>query len=197
MLEAMRRVGTSMREAFHWVPEDKLVYLCMDNAGGHATNEAIQEYTEELLTRFNIVLIHQVARSCETNTLNLGIWMTLQAAVERVHYLRCDDNDALFRSVQETWDTIDQTQAFSSVWGQLRNVLILIKEDGGGNSLVETKRGKTFRRLDYFLEDVAADSGPTEVVAVDDASVQDPHRGIESIQNLIDLLESDDDEDLA
>jgi hypothetical protein len=73
----------------------------------------------------------------------------------------------------------------------------LIKEDGGGNSLVETKRGKTFRRLDYFLEDVAADSGPTEVVAVDDASVQDPHRGIESIQNLIDLLESDDDEDLA
>jgi hypothetical protein len=123
--------------------------------------------------------------------------MTLQAAVERVHCLRCADNDALFRSVQETWDTIDQTQAFSNVWGRLRNVLILIKEDGGGNSLVETKRGKTFRRLDYFLEDVAADSGPTEVVAVDDASVQDPHRGIESIQNLIDLLESDDDEDLA
>jgi hypothetical protein len=47
------------------------------------------------------------------------------------------------------------------------------------------------------LEDVAADYGPTEVVAVDDASVQDPHRDIESIQNLIDLLESDDDEDLA
>jgi hypothetical protein len=47
------------------------------------------------------------------------------------------------------------------------------------------------------LEEVAADSGPTEVVAVDAASVQDPPRGIESIQNLIDLLESDDDEDLA
>jgi hypothetical protein len=81
------------------------------------TMPAVMEYTEELLTRFNIVLIHQVARSCETNTLDLGIWMTLQAAVERVHCLRCADNDALFRSVQETWDTIDQTQAFSNVWG--------------------------------------------------------------------------------
>jgi hypothetical protein len=172
----------------------------MDNAGGHGTtNEAIQEYTEELLMRFNIVLTHQVARSCETNTLDLGIWMTLQAAVERVHYLHCADKDALFRSVKETWDMIDQTQAFSNVWGRLRNVLVLIKSDGGGNSLVETKRGKSefLRRLDYFLEEVTVDYGPTEVVAVDAASVQDPPRGIESIQNLIDLLESDEDEDLA
>jgi hypothetical protein len=46
------------------------------------------------------------------------------------------------------------------------------------------------------LEDVADDYGPTEVVVVDAASLQAPQRGIESIQNLIDLLESDDDEDL-
>jgi len=38
MLEAMRRVGTSMREVFHWVPEDKPVYLFMDNAGGHGVH---------------------------------------------------------------------------------------------------------------------------------------------------------------
>ena len=40
----------------------------------------------------------------------------------------------------------------SKVWGRLRNVLVLIEEDNGGNNLVEKKRGTQHCNLDLPTE---------------------------------------------
>lgn len=182
MLAAMQRVGQAVRAKFHWVPDDEIIYLIMDNAGGHGTIEAVEQYTLQLLLEFNIVIIQQIPRSPETNVLDLGIWMALQALVERIHYGRRCDNDTLAKSVEVVWDTIDQSQAFQNVWMRLRNVLVLIKKDNGGNRLVESKRGKQFRNLDMPLDK------DEEVVALEDSN--------DDLESLMAPLDMEDDEDL-
>ena len=49
MLAAMDCVGRGIRKAYHWVPTDQLCYLVMDNAGGHGTKEAIEQYSKDYL----------------------------------------------------------------------------------------------------------------------------------------------------
>jgi hypothetical protein len=50
----------------------------MDNAGGHMTREAREEYTIQLLENYNIEIIQQSACSIEVNALDLGIWTSVQ-----------------------------------------------------------------------------------------------------------------------
>ena len=83
MLKAMECVGKAIRAAYHWIAREKECYLVMDNAGGHGTNEAIQQYTNNLRDCYNIRIIWQIPRLPYTNMLDLGIWMSLQARVER------------------------------------------------------------------------------------------------------------------
>ena len=84
MLETIPEVGEALRKKFYWVPMDEQVFLVMDNAGGHGTNDAITTYTEGL-KKYNVEIIWQVPRSPETNMLDLGVWMSIQSAVERKH----------------------------------------------------------------------------------------------------------------
>ncbi len=41
MLWFMPLIGMAIRDKMPWVPQDKTIYLVMDNAGGHGTEEAI------------------------------------------------------------------------------------------------------------------------------------------------------------
>jgi hypothetical protein len=128
----------------------------MDNAGGHGTNDATARYTRLLWDEYKVEVIWQVPRSPETNMLDLGIWMSIQAAVTRVHHKRRCHPDALARSVQDAWDNYLSPNAFKNVHGRLRIVLQCIVDDAGGNTLVESKRGKLFRDatiLENRLED--------------------------------------------
>ncbi len=84
--------------------------------------------------------------------LNLGIWMS---AVTHVHHERRCHHDAFARSVVDTCNNYLSPGAFINVFGRLRVVLSCIAEDGGGNSLVEKKRGKLFR--DATVVDLIAD----------------------------------------
>ena len=83
MLSAMDRVGKAMRESYHWIDINVVIYLVMDNAGGHGTDNAIIEYTRLLKDTYNITIIHQIPRSPYTNALDLGIWAALQSNVEK------------------------------------------------------------------------------------------------------------------
>jgi len=78
MLDNIRKVGEAIRSAFYWIPVNVKCYLYMDNAGGHGTEDAINEYTKILETKYNIEIVHQVPRSLETNCLDLGIWCSLR-----------------------------------------------------------------------------------------------------------------------
>ncbi len=40
MLEKIPEILEALSAAFHWVPRDKAIYLFMDNAGGHGTNDS-------------------------------------------------------------------------------------------------------------------------------------------------------------
>jgi uncharacterized protein (DUF2267 family) len=148
MLKVMDRVGKALRKAFYWVRRHEEIYLVMDNAGGHGTAEAWETFTTNLETKYNIQIIRQVPRSPETNVLDLGIWLSIQAAVEKRMHMRRGDKEALANAVIETWESHLSTEAFTRVCDRLRNVLSLIAEDNGGNALVEEKRGKAFRGLD-------------------------------------------------
>ena len=99
----MPRIGTAIRQNMPWVPRDELIYLVMDNAGGHGTAAAIQQYTRDLLVRFNIEIIHQAARSPETNPLDLGLWRSIQSWVDEKHKGKATFAEALAQSVQEAW----------------------------------------------------------------------------------------------
>ena len=60
MTDAMVRVGTAIRQAYHWINPTDPCYLVMDNVRGHRTKDCINEYTTMLLTDFNIVVIFQI-----------------------------------------------------------------------------------------------------------------------------------------
>jgi DNA-binding protein Fis len=145
MMRIMPEVGRALRAAYHWLPMNETIYLVMDNAGGHGSNEATAQYTQLLWTDFKVQVVWQVPRSPETNMLDLGIWMSVQAAVSRVHHKRQYHPDALAQSVKDAWDNYLSPNAFKNVHGRLRIVLHCIVEDNGGNNIVEQKRGNLFR----------------------------------------------------
>jgi hypothetical protein len=61
MLDVMPRIGAAIRQKMNWVPENEIIILVMDNAGGHGTVEAIEQYTRHLLENYRIQIIHQPA----------------------------------------------------------------------------------------------------------------------------------------
>ena len=88
ILSAMIRVGKLIREKLYWIPMHGKVYVFLDCAGGHGTNEAINEYNKNFMIDFNIKLVFQVPRTPYSNVLYLEIWCGLQAAIEKTHYMR-------------------------------------------------------------------------------------------------------------
>ena len=175
MLEAMDRVGDSIRQSYHWIPSDHPCYLVMDNAGGHGSNEAKETYTNLLYSKYNIVIIFQIPRSPFTNVLDLGYWMSLQAAVERKHFMRRSTKKALMASIQETWDAAELDGVLTKVFIKLKVVLCNILRAKGGNDLVEEFRGKKYSAVK--IEDILASNEYNEN------------------SNVVDDMNNDDDED--
>jgi hypothetical protein len=123
-----------------WVQQEQPIYLLMDNAGGHGTREAVGQCTRALRNEYNVIIKQQPARSPELHALDLGIWMSLQSAVKRMHRNARRDAEALTTTVQEAWrdlpgDTIQR------VFNRIPMVYQLIVESGGDNINVEERRG--------------------------------------------------------
>ena len=152
MIPAMDRVGAAIRKSYYWVPITEKCYLVMDNAGGHGTTEAKDNYVKMLLEKYNILVIFQIPRSPYTNVLDLGVWMALQAAVEREHYLKRCNATALVNSVMKTWVDGHLDHAITKVFLRLKPVLCNILEANGANDLVESKRGLKNKKIK--IEDV-------------------------------------------
>ena len=171
MEEKIPIIGEKLRAAYHWVPATQKIFLFMDNAGGHGTDVAIANYTGKLLDDFNVEVVWQVPRSPETNMLDLGVWMSVQAAVTRVHHMRRCHHDALAQSVEDAWNGYLSPEAFKNVYRRLRVVLSCIVDDKGGNSLVESKHGKLFRDatiIDLTENDAGDDGNEVPAFSIDD-----------------------------
>ena len=194
MSDNMDDVAKKMREAYHWLDEDDIIYLVMDNAGGHGTDKCVDEYTKKLRDEHNIVIVQQVARSPETNVLDLGIWMSLQSAVEKKHKGRCCNPDVLNKTVMEVWDDVASVDAFKNVFGKLPMIYKLILSNNGGNDLVETNRGK---------KGIAEMQGDASQEGGDDANSNDATATLEDYmdyaQGIVDddVVDDDGEEDDA
>jgi hypothetical protein len=183
MLKHMRQVGMSMRGAYHWVPFETPLYLIMDNAGGHGTVGAWLEFTQELKERYNVEIIRQIPRSPETNILDLGVWCSLQSAVEKAHRnLTTSCLAALHRSVERAWISFN-SEKITKVYQRWKKVLDLIIVDHGDNKLVDSHRGELFVPL--VMPELPSDGLLDAVLG--DAS-DDPGNGAEE------MGENDDEE---
>ena len=70
------------------------------------------------------------------NVLDLGLWMSLQSAVEKKHRERRRTADALTLSVQEAWRDLP-VGSINKVFSRIHVVCQLIVMDGGNNIRVE------------------------------------------------------------
>ena len=141
MRRIMPIVGEEIRNYFFWISRQSPIYLIIDNAGGHGTNETVEWYRKMLEEDFNIILKHQVPNSPETNLLDLGVWRSLQSAVENLSYQKRFDPDVLAQTVNDAWDKFP-AKTIQKVYNRWVRVLELIKLDDGGNRYVEELRGK-------------------------------------------------------
>jgi hypothetical protein len=176
MIEIMPKVGEAIRRSHHWVPRDQWIYLVLDSAGGHGTNEAIAQYKAALERDWKIKLVHQIPQSPDTNVLDLGIWMSLQSAVEKRHRLRRGDKEALHESVMAVWDKVANEEAFVKVFDRLKKNYAIIEKSGGGNDFCEEFRGKKGQ------EEIAAFrfEGAAEEMGVDLGEAGEEEDGLET-----------------
>ena len=163
--------------------------MVMDNAGGHGTKETVKLYTEMLKTKYNIIIIHQVPRSPYTNLLDLGVWCSLQAAVEKEHYMKRTDVHALQNSVMSAWNTRPLDKVIKKVWTRMKKDLAIIVEGDGGNDLVEKKRGKRWNDLDLQPEFLAAvDETTAAATTTTPVEIYDLHEDDEDGDDRVEMI---------
>ena len=142
IMDELRNSTRSTYRSIGLVDKD-IIYLVMDNAGGHGENEAMLEYSEYLEENYNIVVHPRFPWSHETNMIDPGAWMTMQSKVEIFHLRNVKQHDALARSTNKAWCNVEE-QKLTIIWERFLKVLDLIIQVQGGNELVEIKRGLAF-----------------------------------------------------
>ena len=178
MLDIMPKVGKAIREAFFWVPSDHYVYLILDSAGGHGTKDAIAQYKQVMAEEYKIILVHQIPQSPDTNVLDLGIWMSLQSAVEKCHRLRRGDKESLDASVMKVWKDVANEEAFTKVFDRLKVNYACIEKFGGTNDFCEDPQ---FRGKDGMKNLANYEVGAEEEVGVEETAMGgDDDDGLES-----------------
>ena len=156
MKEAMVRVAESIRMKYDelGVDRDTYIYLMMDNAGGHGTDECVRDYTRKLKDDYNIIIIQQCPRSPCTNTLDLGVWRTLQSHVEKMHKTCVNELNALAETVERAWGEKSLDDSIINVFEKIKTVLdIIIKDDGSIQRCETHYRGAKRNELVLTNED--------------------------------------------
>ena len=97
----------AIREAYHFVDAATPIFLYLDNAGGHGTDDCVTKYVKMLKDDHNVICVHQRPRSPATNMLDLGVWMAFQKVVEKIHAGKVKERDALARTVEDAWREMD------------------------------------------------------------------------------------------
>ena len=76
--------------------------------------------------------------------------MSLESAVEKCHWLRRGDKDALHATVMKVWKDVASEEAFVKVFERLNKNYIVIEKSQGSNDYCEEFQGKK------GMEDIAA-----------------------------------------
>ena len=110
MRSTMDEVGAAIRGRYeaNGVRAEEVIYLVMDNAGGHGTDDCWDEYIACLRDKYNIEIIRQQPRTPESNMLDLGVWMHMQFKLEENHFGLHSEVNALWRSMEAAWHDLSQ-----------------------------------------------------------------------------------------
>ena len=93
----------------------------MDNAGGHGTNATTQAYEEILKDNYNIIITWQCCPcSPETNLKNLGILMSLQSVVEKLHKNLQVKENVLAKTILDSFIAMESYVKYSNIWKRWR-----------------------------------------------------------------------------
>ena len=142
MMDNIRDIGKSIRETHSFLPNDHPVYLFMDNAGGHGKTEIKAQYEQILKDEFNVLIEWQVPNSPETNMLDLGVWMSIQSLVEKLHQGKVMRSDELSRSVTIAFNQVS-SEVLQKIYDRWKLTFQLIKSGKGTNEVVEEYRGSS------------------------------------------------------
>jgi hypothetical protein len=139
------------------VPMTIPIELNMDNAGGHGSDAVIAMYCYAMLVLFNIILIFQPPNSPETNALDVGFWMAIQAAVSKLCRKLRLHVAPLVQQVRKAWadfDCVEGAAKLRNIIGYLRIEATNTVLDNGGNDKAESVRGKKKKLypIDYVPE---------------------------------------------
>ena len=147
MMDIIHEIGAAIRAKMPHVPYWIPIHLFMDNAGGHGTDVAKDEYENFLLEDYNVQIIWHCPNSPETNMLDLGAWMTIQHVAEEKHWHRMMNTNALAQTVVEAFADFDGSVELAVIADRWELVLDLIIDDAGNNNLIETKHGMLTKSL--------------------------------------------------
>ena len=137
----MPELGKKIRGVYkNIINETTLIYLIINNAGGHGTKDCIEEHIKMLKKDHNIIVKHQVPWSPETNLLDLGIWSSLQSLVEKTYLGQRSDKLSLDENVQKAWNNYMSADIFKKVFDRWKKVLQIIIDDKGGNKNIDNHR---------------------------------------------------------
>jgi hypothetical protein len=101
----MPTIGAEINWKMSWVDHDQPIDLILDNAGGHGTRQAINEYTRQLREQYNVILRFQPPCSgikCpgSGHLDELAVSCQMQALEQE------KDAEALARTVKEAYDNL-------------------------------------------------------------------------------------------
>ena len=194
MAKIMPEIGEAMRKAYHFVPKEIPLFLIMDNAGGHGKKDCIEEYTNLLKEKYNIIIIHQEPRSPETNCLDLGIWNSFQSLVENMQIKKRTDVKALVGTVEQAWYSYFTDDIFQKVYKRWQQVLEIIICDEGNNKNVDKHRNEKYENAilppppPYKIPEKQKDDE-------DDSDADSSLEAISFVNPNIELNNNDDDDD--
>jgi hypothetical protein len=92
-----RRVGKALRGSFEWEkPNNEWFYWLWTMLGGMGPMRLGGKCSQRISRRNKVKIVWQCPRSSKTNLLDLaGIWMSIQAAVEKAMYMKLGDIKAI------------------------------------------------------------------------------------------------------
>ena len=168
MLDNIHTIGKSIRKAYHWTRVDTTpIYLILDNAGGHGTTKAKQDYENILKKDYNIILDWQVPNSPETNLLDLGVWMAVQSQVEEIHRVLVMQHDVLSKSVETAFEKVESSALENIYQRWIKNLDIIVASNGGNNDVEKYRKDKYPSAADMIGRDHEGDSNTGRFVEVE------------------------------
>ena len=141
MAKALKeQIGPAIRNvAYKNIPLETPIYLQFDNAGGHGSIKVIAEYTKMMLDDFNIVCVFQSPQSPDFNALDLGVWMTVQAAVSKLTRQQRMSIQVLTTCVEQAWKDLHPDKILN-ITNYVRTAMEECLKCDGGNERSEYMR---------------------------------------------------------